>query len=103
MNKTKDQLIFVFQELIQAHRKRNDSEEFYVAPLKSIVLGLENGSFPKKPKEEQAQVLLGIKGQYVGKGEVMRRFVPDQLDLSFQEVFRAVITDYLEQLQTSTS
>ena len=61
---------------------------------------MEDGSFPKRTSDEQKTELFGLRGQYTGKGEVLRVMIPDcEENGEYLPKFRQIIANYVNQLE----
>lgn len=92
----------VIRALIQAHEINHDSPHFYIEPLYHLLQELQSGKFCREPLARRRSTLMGLQGQYFGKGEVFRRLAPHILPIEFQNRFSRAVESYLAEATENT-
>lgn len=87
------------KDLIRHWDAKGDQFDYFRLPLEVLLTELENGSFYKRSIENQKAELFGIRGQYLGKGEVLALMIPDSKEYpEYHAMLGQIITNYVDQL-----
>jgi hypothetical protein len=99
MNKATSDLVLLFKDLIHRWKAKGDQFDYFRLPLEALLVEINDGSFFQRSSEEQKGLLFGIRGQYTGKGEVLRVMIPDpEENAEYLPMFRQIISNFVEQL-----
>lgn len=74
--------------------------DFHTQDLIWIIKGLESGDFFTHPIKDQILYLGGIKGKYLGKGEVLWALIPEYLNDDFFGEFKAAFSAAIEDIKS---